>query len=197
MLKKEQIWREILNDCFQKKQYVFTQKELAGRLGFSLSTVNNAMALPKRAGAIEITGRNFRVRDREKFLLLWASNRKLENDIIYQTKVSVNSPLDIEGLMPPGVIYGAFSAFVRQYRLTPADYADVYVYADENFLPEIIKRFPLASSDFPNLAILAADPRLKVFGQLTPPVQTFVDLWNLRQWYARDFLESLKGQLGI
>ena len=197
MLKKEQIWREILNDCFQKKQYVFTQKELASRLGFSLSTVNNAMALPKRAGAIEITGRNFRVRDREKFLLLWASNRKLENDIIYRTKVDNSSAAGIEGLMPPGIIFGAFSAFVRQYNLAPADYADVYVYADENFLPEIIRRFPSAASDSPNLAVLSADPRLKVFGQLTPPAQTFVDLWNLRQWYAKDFLESLKGQLGI
>lgn len=172
---------------------VFTQKDLAGKLRVSLSTVNNALKLPRSAGAIEVGGRNFRIRDKEKFLLLWASHRRVGSDVIYQTKVFGTVP-EIEGLVPPGVIFGAFSAVIKKYQIAPADYNAVYLYADPKILPELKKRFPLQKGS-PNLVVLKADAWLKNFGEVTPSVQTFVDLWNMPQWYAKDFLQEVRRRL--
>lgn len=195
MLKKELVWREILHHCFVDGRLIFTQKELADWLKISLSTVNNALKLPRASGAIAVSGRNFRVIDKEKFLLLWATHRRLNRDIVYQTRAP-GSVWEIEGRLPPGVIFAAYSAYTRQWRLPPADYDVVYAYAPLAVLPEITKRFPKQKGEA-NLFILAADPFLNDYGDITPPVQTFVDLWNLPQWYAADFRRALKEKLKI
>lgn len=195
MLKKELIWREILHKCFIEGVLVFTQKELARKLQVSLSTVNNALKLPRASEAIEVTGRNFRVKDKEKFLLLWASHRRLNKEKIYETHVA-GSVARIEGLVPPGVTYAAFSAYTKKYHNPSADYDTVYIYADPKILPGVKKRFPHQKGRI-NLVALKADPLLKIYAPLTPDVQTFVDLWNLPQWYAKDFLNDLKEKLGI
>lgn len=195
MLKKEQVWREILHQCFAEGNLVFTQKDLAGKLKVSLSTVNNALRLPRTSGAVAVTGRNFQVKDREKFLLLWASHRNLAREQIYATYAAGGVPAT-EGLVPPGAIFAAFSALVKKYKTAPADYDAVYIYADTNLLPEIKKRFPLRKGA-ENLFVLRADPLLKHYGEITPDVQTFADLWNLPQWYAKDFLKDLKAKLRI
>ncbi len=195
MFKKEQIWREILDQCLSKAILTFTQKGLAQKLGVSLSTVHNALSLPRASEAIEVTGRNFRVKDKEKFLLLWASHRILAKDILYQTHVS--APMaTIEGLVLPEVIFGAFSAFVKKYKTASADYDAVYIYAEPAILPAIKDRFPLIKGRL-NLIVLKADPLLKTYGPITPDAQTFVDLWSLPQWYAKDFLNNLKTKLGL
>lgn len=193
MTKKEILWREILFQTLEKKKTEFTQKELAQKYGFSLSTVFNALKTPRNSGVIEVRGRGFKVQDVEKFLYLWATFRQLKKDIIYQTK-SLKSVQEIEGDMPPGVIFGAFSAFFKKYKEAPADYDKVYIYSSQNQLKEIKKRFP-CQKGYPDLIILAADSWLSRFGKLTPDVQTFVDLWNLPDWYAKDFLEALKKKM--
>jgi len=48
-----------------------------------------------------------------------------------------------------------------------------------------------------NLIALRADSVLEKFGDTTPDVQTFADLWNLREWYAKEFLNALKQKLFI
>lgn len=195
MLKKELIWREILHGCFEEGILTFTQKELAQRLKVSLSTVNNALQLPRSAGAIEVSGRNFRIKDKEKFLILWASHRRFARQIIYKTRVD-RSVFETEGFMPPGVIYGAYSAVAKKYDNPPADYDAVYIYADPDRLLEIKRRFPSRKAA-PNLIVLKADPLLKNYGELTPDVQTFADLWNLPQWYAKDFLNELRKKMKL
>jgi len=70
MLKKEIIWREILNQAIENKKLDFTQKELAAKFNFSLSTVFNALKIPRIQGAIRVTGRNFEIIDIEKFLYI-------------------------------------------------------------------------------------------------------------------------------
>lgn len=195
MLKKEIIWREILYRCFDEGSLVFTQKDLASKLGVSLSTVYNALELPRASGAIEVSGRNFRIRDKEKFLILWATHRTLKKDILYQTNLKTRVS-EIEGLIPPEVIFAAFSAYARKYQLASTDYDVVYVYSDPGLLPEIKKRFPLTKGQS-NLIVLKSDPLLKKYGAVTPDVQTFVDLWNLPQWYAKDFLNDLRIKLNI
>lgn len=195
MIKKEILWREILNQAIENKKFEFTQKELAQKYSFSLSTVFNALKSPRRAGIIEVRGKGFKVQDIERFLYLWATFRNLNKEIIYQTNVS-KKVQEIEGEMPPNVIFGAFSAFLKKYKQAPADYDKVYVYTKEENLKEIKKRFP-AQKGYHNLTVISADPWLEKFGKTTPDVQTFVDLWNLPEWYAKDFLEALKAKLSL
>mgnify|MGYP003395742825 FL=1 len=52
MTKKEIIWREILNQAIENKKIEFTQKELAQKYGFSLSTIFNALRVPRSANAV-------------------------------------------------------------------------------------------------------------------------------------------------
>lgn len=193
MTKKEIIWREILFQVIKNKKVEWTQKEIAQKYGFSLSTVFNALKIPRQSGALYVGGRGFKVQDTEKFLYLWATFRNLKKDIIYQTNVS-KKVQEIEGEMPPNVIFAAFSAYLKKYKEAPADYDKVYVYSNEKEIAEIKKRFPFKKG-YSNLIILKADPWLKNFGKITPDCQTFVDLWNLPEWYAKDFLNALKEKI--
>ncbi len=191
MRKIEMIWREILETS--SKSPVFEQKELAIKLGFSTSTVFAAIRPLRAIGAVAVTGRNFRVANSEKILLFWATHRHLNHDIIYQTRVEL-PVLEIESLVPAGTIYAAYSAARRLLGTAPADYDKVYVYATR---PDPFqKRFLMPKKD-PNFFVLKADPRLAHFGPATPPSQTFIDLWNLSDWYAQDFLTALKEKYGF
>lgn len=192
MTKKEVIWREILFQATVKKKMEFTQKELAQKYGFSLSTVFNALKVPRSVGAVE-GKRGLKIKDIEKFLNLWATLRNLKKDIIYQTNTAKNVR-EIEGESPPFVIFGAYSAFIKKYKTAPADYDKVYIYASRKQLSEIRNRFPYSGGYF-NLVVLEPDAWLKNFGRVTPDCQTFADLWNLSEWYAKDFLNDLKAKI--
>jgi hypothetical protein len=193
MTKKELIWREILFQAIEKKKFEFTQQALAEKISVSLSTVFNALKVPRDSGTIKVTGRNFFVVDAEKFLYIWATQRNLKKEIIYQTYVP--APVQkIEGQMPAEIIFGGPSAYILKYKDAPADYAKVYIYADEEKLEEIKKRFPAVKGEA-NLFVLKSDPLLSQFGSITPDVQLFADLWNMKDWYAKDFLNALKNKL--
>ena len=193
MLKKELIWREILFQAIEKKKTEFTQKKLSEKFGVSLSTVFNALKIPRQSGAVKVTGKNFSVVDAEKFLYVWATQRNIGKEVIYQTYVS--EPVQkIEGLMPQGVIFGVYSAYAAKYKDAPADYGKVYVYTDTENLEEIKKRFPKQKGEA-NLFILRSDQALSEFGPSTPDVQTFADLWNMKDWYAKEYLLALKNRL--
>lgn len=155
MTKKEIIWREILNQAIENKKIEFTQKELAQKYGFSLSTVFNALKIPRQANAVE-GKRGFRVQDIEKFLYLWATFRKIKKDIIYQTNIN-KRVFEIEGEMPPNVIFGGYNAFLKKYKEAPADYDKIYIYSNENEVEEIKKRFP-PQKGYINLIVLKAIP---------------------------------------
>ncbi len=193
MSKKELIWREILFQAVEKKKFEFTQKDLAKKFGFSLSTIFNALKNPRQSGAIKVTGRNFSVIDAEKFLYIWATQRNIDKEIIYKTYVPENVS-KIEGLVPAEIIFGGPSAYVLKYKDAPADYAKVYIYASEKNLEEIEKRFPKKKGEA-NLFVLKSDQYLGRLGNTTPDVQIFVDLWNMKDWYAKDFLNALKNKL--
>ena len=81
MLKKEIIWREILYQKIEKKKGKFQQKELAEKFKFSLSTIHNALKIPRKTGAVRVTGRFFVLENPEKMLYLWATFRKFNKDI--------------------------------------------------------------------------------------------------------------------
>lgn len=195
MLKKEILWREILYQAIEHKKTEFTQKDLATKFSFSLSTVFNALKIPRQAGAIKVTGKNFRVVDSEKFLYIWATHRSIEKEKIYETYTG-KSVQETEGMMPPEIIFGCYSAYTKRYQDAPADYDKVHIYSDRKNLINIKERFPKKKGE-PNLFVLQADPLLKNFGWTTPDVQTFADIWNLKEWYAKDFLNAVKKKLSL
>ncbi len=197
MTKKEVIWRFLLNEALVNKNYKFTQKELAQKFSFSLSTINNALRVPRDVGAAKVTGRYFMIEDKEKLLNLWATVRGLQNDVIYSTRVE--APVKtIEGQMPANVLFSAYTGFSQLFNQAPADYDKVYVYADASVLAELKKRFPPAKG-YVNLIVLKSDQWLENLSSrgIVPSAQMFVDLWNLRDWYAREFLLALRDKLGL
>lgn len=191
MLKIEIIWREILFQAIEKKNFQFTQKELAARLGVSTSTIFQALKTPRKAGAVRVTGRFFLLEDSEKLLYHWASVRNLQKEIIFTSRVNL-PVLEIEGMAPPDVIFGCYSAARQILGTPPADYDKVYLYAKDT--AEIKARFTFEKGR-PNLIVLKQDPLLTRYGQITTFAQTFVDLWNLPDWQAKDFTRSLKEKI--
>ncbi|MBU2635280.1 hypothetical protein KJ841_02295 [Patescibacteria group bacterium] len=191
MFKKEVIWREILFQAIEKKKNKFTQKELAVKFKFSLSTVFNALKIPRQVGAIEVKGRFFTILSIEKLLSIWGTLRNLKKEIIYKTKVDLPI-LKIEGEMPKSVIYTAYSAYRLKFNQAPADYDKVYIYTKD--LKEIEKRFPFKKGR-ENLVVLQSDKFLSKYGSIPPLAQIYVDLWNLKDWYAHDFLKDLKKKI--
>lgn len=193
MLKKEIIWREILYQRMEKKVNKFQQNKLAEKFKFSLSTINNALKIPRKAGAIKVTGRFFILENPEKMLYLWATFRDPKKDIIYQT-FSDKSIKEIEALMPQKIIFGGYFAFLENFHSTPADYDKVYVYLEKKYLSDFKKRFPFKKG-MPNIIVLEADKLLKKYGKIIPVCQNFVDIWNFPEWYAQDFYKEFKERL--
>ena len=191
MFKKEIVWREILFQAIEKKKNKFTQKELSTKFNFSLSTVFNSLKIPRQVGAIDVRGRFFVLLNIEKLLNIWATHRNLKKEIIYKTYVDL-PPLKIEGEMPKSIIYTGCSAFRLRFKQASADYDKVYVYAKN--LSEIKKRFPFKKGQ-ENLIVLQADDFLVKYGPIAPLGQIYVDLWNMKEWYAQDFLDDLKKKI--
>jgi predicted transcriptional regulator len=187
MKRIEEVYREMLFESIEKNNNNLTQSYLAKALNISLSIVNLALRPLKQMNAIKIKQRSFDIIDKKKMLYYWASFRNLEKDIIYKTRVE--KPIRrIESEMPSDIVFAAYSAYKFIFKDVPADYSEVYVYSDST--DEIKKRFPL-SKGTPNLFVLKKDKNLKK----TTLANLFVDLWNLKEWYAKDFLNALEVKL--
>ena len=64
--------------ALEEKQFKHTQQSLAKLFGYSLSTINHALASPSQLGAIRKESKFFVLEDFQKFLYYWASVRNLE-----------------------------------------------------------------------------------------------------------------------
>ena len=187
MKRTEEAYREILFQSMEKNNNNLTQSYLANALKMSLSNVNSSLKPLLQMGAIKINKRSFDVINKEKIIYYWASIRNIEKDIIYKTRIE-KSMAKIESEMPNDVIYGAYSAYKFKFKDVPADYSEVYVYS--NNVKEIEKRFPKKDKN-PNLFVLKKDGNLK---EITI-AQIFVDLWNLKEWYAKEFLKAMEEKI--
>ncbi len=189
MKQAEKVYRELLFLALERKQRVSTQKALAEKLQLSLGTVNHSIAPLRRMGAVEVKARSLTIIDPLKLLYHWASVRNVERDIVYRTRV--DKPVrSIEADMPPGMVFGMFTAYKLRFRDAPADYSEVYAYGDRKDAEE---RFPLRRGA-PNLFVLAMSGTA-AYGATTTIAQTFVDLWNVPEWYAREFLIALEKKI--
>ena len=190
--KKEIIYRYMLIEAMEKKQLSFTQLSISRKFGFSLSTVNNALKPLETIGAIEKKTRSFGIIDIKKAITFWATSRNITKDILYKTRSDLFVQ-KIEGEMPAEAVFTAYSGYRFLYNDTPADYSEVYVYADKKTLEEIKNRFPQKKGP-PNIFVLEKDPFMQA-ENIAPLPQIYVDLWNLKEWYARDYLDALERRL--
>ncbi len=215
MKKIEIIWREMLFQTIEGKNppssprlrsglrwasRQFTQKELAKKFNFSTSTVFQALKTPRKMGAVRVTGRFFVLEDPEKLLYHWASVRDLKKDIIFSGRTNL-PVLEMEGRLPPDVIFGGFSA-ARQMVGSSADYDKVFIYAKnadsvkERFKFEKVRfRQGFGGQGGKNFIVFKTDKFLSSYGQTTTLAQTFVDLWNSPEWYAKEYVKALKEKI--
>ncbi len=196
MKKIESIYREILYRAIEKKEFQLTQSELSKELVLSLSIVNLAIKKLKSIGAVKINQRSFNVLDIKKILYFWASARNLEKDIIFKARIEM--PVrEIERNLPD-IIFTAYTAYKFKFNDVPADYSEVYAYADEKELESIKKRFKIdkdIGNKKPNLFILKKDNSMNLYKSI-PVSQIFIDLWNLKEWYAKEFINEFEKRIG-
>lgn len=185
----ELVYREMLYQAIEQKKRTFTQAELARVLKLSLSIINHAVKVLAKMGAVDIRTRNFHLKDIKKSMYYWASIRNLQKDIIYATRVEM-PVIEIEKSMSEEAIYAAYTAYKFLFRDVPADYSEVYVYGSEN----LKERFP-KTKGIPNLFVLKKDSIMEKYGKTTTVANTFIDLWNLKEWYAKEFLKSMEARL--
>jgi len=185
MLKIEYIWRELLDRVFEEKKPEFTITKLAKKYNLSTSVVNHALVPLRQLNIVKINKFSSKVIDWERLLYFWATRRNLKKDIVYTT-FSPLSVFEKEGLMPSDVIPTAYTAFRFLFKKIPADYDHIYFYSTN--VENIIKRFP-KRKNLPNIFILKPDPYLSK-SKTVSISQLFVDLWNLPEWYAKDFCEA-------
>lgn len=196
MNKAEQVYREILYCALEKKKFTMTQLELSKRLSISISTVSHSLKALKKMGAINIHPMNFEIVNPKKILYYWAGIRNIQKDIIFEARIDRNVT-EIEKSMPQDIIYAAYSAYKFKFRDIPADYSEVYIYSDEKTLNELKKRLNIkkANTNISNLFVLKKDENMDKYPKTMTIANIFVDLWNIKEWYARDFLKALEKEI--
>ena len=192
MKRTEEVYREILHQA-EKGNNVLTQKSISEKLSLSLSNVSNALLPLRRMGAIEVKKMCFKIINQKKILYHWASARNLKKDIFYSTRAE-KSVLEIEKSMPDSVVFTAYTGYRLKFKVAPADYSEIYVYSGD--LDEIKKRFP-ESKNTPNIFVLKKDKNMDKYGKIATNANIFVDLWNLREWYAQDFIKAMEQKWNI
>jgi hypothetical protein len=194
MKKGNRVLRQILYAVYEQGESFMSQKTIARACGLSLGMVNLVVTKLEKIGTVEKKPLGFRVIDPKKILVYWASKRDLSKDVIYET-FSPSSVQEIEAQTPPGAIFTGYSGYKRKFGITPADYDEVYVYADPQ---EIKRRFQLRKSYKRNLVVLGSDPHLKHVseGGVAPLAQIYVDLWQMGRT-ANRFVNELDRKLEL
>ena len=198
MLKIEYVWRELLYRVIEQRNPDFTLLELSKKFSLSTSVISHAVDPLRDLKIVEIRKTRSRIVDAEKLLFFWATRRNLKKDIIY-TAFSGLPVFEKEALMPADCLPTAYSFFRLYFKEPlPADYTEVYFYVWN--VEEVEKRFPPQPKKEHNIFILQADPYLSKYKK-PPLAQVFADLWNLPQWYAKEYtdalLEKIKTLLGL
>jgi hypothetical protein len=184
MKKMELVYNYVLEQVLEKKRTNMTQSGLSTALGISLSTINAAISHLERMGAVRVGLRSFGVVNAKKILYFWASTRNVSRDVVYATRADL-PVAEIEKRMPPGVIYASYTAYKLRFGDVPSDYSEVYVYGDAE---KIKKRFP-PSKNKPNIFVIKEGPQKMTIANI------FVDIWNMKEWYAKEFLAALERRI--
>jgi hypothetical protein len=194
MKKGDRVFREILYRVYEQGERFMSQKTLAQVCELSLGSVNPLIARLGQLGAIEKKPLGFRVIDPKKILLYWAGKRNLPADVVYSTR----SPLSVSSIevqMPPGAILTGCSGYRIRFGDVPAEYDEVYVYADPR---DVKRKFPAREVYRKNVFVLRSDPHLERLseGGIVPLAQLYVDLWQLGA-PANRFVDELERKLEL
>ena len=186
-MKKSEIFLiKLLEKCF-KGAREFKQKDLSRELNISIGLINSTVKKLSEIGAVEIKRFSFNIIDLKKILLYSCVKRNISKDII--DSFYVDLPVKkIESLMPAEAVFTAYTAYRLYFNEAPANYGEVYAYIDKKRLSEIRKRFKTENKK-PNVFILRLDFSMK--NKVLLPL-LYIDLWNLKEWYAKEFLNSLE-----
>ena len=190
MKKIEFIWRHLLFEAVEKGQPSFRQQDLSVLFHISSSTVNLALVPLRSFGAVKVGGRGFEVIDAEKLLFHWANHRLMPGHVTESLRVAL--PVrEIEQQLPAGSIPTAYTAVRERFGDPPADYNKVYCY--HPYPAEVVSRFHKEIGKGPeNVFVFTADPFMSRYGHRVTLGQLYVDLWNLADWYAKDFCRFVK-----
>jgi len=189
MKKTEILLIKLLEEGFEGRKE-FKQKELARKLNISIGLINSVVKRLFKIGALEIKQFSFNIVDLKKILLYACIKRNLSKDII--ASFYVDLPVrKIESLMPNEAVFTAYTAYRLYFDEAPANYSEVYVYADKESLKEIKARFNFENKK-PNVFILKKSFEMK--NKVSLPL-LYIDLWNLKEWYAKEFLNALERHL--
>ncbi len=196
MKKIETIWHHLLNEALTRKVYRHTQQELARRFRFSLSTVHHALKIPVQMGAIRKESKFFLLQNFKKLLYYWASVRALQRDIVY--RASIDKPIgQIKGEALPDSVFAGYFAAHHHLGEAPADYEKAHWYLAREDQQKARERFPQTprSKRTPNVFFLLKPDPFPCDGPYTTLPLTFVDIWNLDDWYAQDFIKALEEKI--
>lgn len=198
MKKIETIWHHLLFAALESRQFEHTQQDLAAQFGFSTSTIHHALEVPTSIGAIQKFGKHFSLTNFQKLLYYWASMRKLEDDIALS--FYIDKPVrELESLVPPEAIYAGYSAYRLRFTEPAGDYNKVHFYLPAFKKADLLARFDADAkdikSDNPNIIILKKPVFMENYGKITTIPQTFVDIWNLPDWYSVEFINGLKEKM--
>ncbi len=194
MTRKEQVWRALLREFREGRRTPWQQKDLASRLGMSLSTVHGALTLPRRAGAVRAGRGGVEILDWRKLLLIWAVHRNLEEDTLWRARVALPAA-EIEGVMVPEARFTGPSGFKFHYGFAPADYDEVSVYLDPAALPELRRRLGPRLDERRGETLLTVLRPDTLLPPRVPPEQLYVDLWQMQPWWTADFIRALEERL--
>ncbi len=194
MKRIERVYCEILIQRIHNNKKILTQKQLAKECNVSIGIVHYALTPLHQIGIIEKKQRSFLLLNPKKLLIYWASIRNLTNSIVYST-YSSETTQNIEHMMPP-CVFTAYSGYKYIFDTAPADYREVYIYADPN---QIKKRFPPSTSPLHNIFVLESDPYLVKRSKqgIAPQPLIYIDLWNLNTWYANEFIQDFDKKMEL
>jgi DNA-binding transcriptional ArsR family regulator len=196
MFKKEWVYREIACSFLEDRNTKFTELALSRKFGISLSTVHHALAPLKHAGIVYPISRGFRLSGLGRLLSFWATQRALRREVLLRMPIA--SATSAEKEMPSGVIFGGYAAYRMRYKEAPADYSELIVYASDAQAGEIRRRLSGMKGNS-TLLVLKKDPFLSSYAKagICPDPQVYVDLWNMKEWYAADFRRALGKRMGL
>lgn len=195
LTKTEIVWRHLLVASLERSVSRHSSvTALAGELGLGISTVHKALQRPATMGAVRIQGSGgVRVLDPGRLLLLWAGNRNLQRDLVFEAAIDLPAPV-IERMLPSDrFILGGFGAVVAHERGNRiSDYDRVICYGAPDDLPDGVRK---ASAGAITVTVLEPDPVLATYGRVTPLAQAYADLFNTPGWPAERFVSFLSSRI--
>lgn len=196
-MKTERIYRELLLRALSGDSAV-KQEELARRCQVSLGLANKTVKKLEGARAVEATRQGVRVLSPARILNLWATERRLERDIVSAFRID---PLEDERNLPRTATITAFSAWCSISGRRPAEYSRLYFYVwdREEFERWLGFRRSKVRKTNPNMfALHVDDPHLLLTSKrgMAPVPQIYVDIYAIggpeAAPYLRDIVQTHK-----